>query len=140
MSGTAAGIRVANRLTELERVSHIVEELGVRHGMPARTVFEISLALDEVLTNIITYAYDDRDDHEIAVRLAVADDVLTVEVEDDGRPFNPLDVPTPDVTQPVEDRPVGGLGVHLVRRVMSGLEYRRERDKNILVMRKRFGS
>ena len=140
MPRAATAIAVANQLAELQRVSHIVEEFGARHGVPAPAVFEISLALDEILTNVIAYAYDDHQDHVIAVRLAIADDGLTVEVEDDGRPFNPLEVPAADVTQPVENRPVGGLGVHLVRRVMSGLEYRRERGKNILVMTKRFGA
>ena len=140
MPRATSGITVANRLAELERVSHIVEAFGLRHALPAKMVFEIKLALDEVLTNVIEYAYDDAGNHEIGVRLAIADDVLSVEVEDDGRPFNPMDVPAADVTQAVEDRPVGGLGVHLVRQVMSGLEYRRERGKNILVMTKRIGA
>ena len=140
MRRAATGISVKNRLAELERVSHIVEEFGARHGVPAKAVFEINLALDEILTNVISYAYDDGQDHTIAVRLALADDALTVEVEDDGRPFNPLDLPPADVTQPVEDRRVGGLGVHLVRQVMSGLEYCRQQGKNILVMTKDVGA
>lgn len=59
-----------------------------------------------------------------------------MEVEDNGRPFNPLEAPTPDVNMSVADRPVGGLGIYLVRRVMDGLEYRRQQGKNVLVMRK----
>jgi serine phosphatase RsbU (regulator of sigma subunit)/anti-sigma regulatory factor (Ser/Thr protein kinase) len=136
----ATGITLTNRLTELERVSHLVEEFGARHGLPAKIVFETNLALEEILTNVIAYAYDDGQDHEIAVRLALADDELTVEVEDDGRPFNPLDLPAADVTLAVEDRPIGGLGVHLVRHVMSGLEYCRQQGKNILVLKKHVGA
>jgi serine/threonine-protein kinase RsbW len=135
----AIDIIVTNRLTELERVSRIVEELGGRHGVPAQVVFEINLALDEILTNVIEYGYDDGGGHQIGVRLKLTDNVVTVEVEDDGRPFNPLEVPAADITQPVEDRPIGGLGVHLVRRVMSRLAYRRENGKNVLVMEKWIG-
>ena len=136
---TATAITVANRLSELERVSGHVETFGGGHGVPAKTLFEIRLALDEVLTNVIEYGYVDTHDHDIEVRLAITDNVVAIEVEDDARPFNPLALPPPDVTQAVEERPIGGLGVHLVRQVMSGLAYRRERGKNILIMEKRFG-
>jgi len=135
---TATALTVANQLGELERVSSTVEALGLRHGVPAKMRFEIRLALDEVLTNVIEYAFVDAGEHAIEVRLAVADNLVTVEIEDDGRPFNPLEVPRPDLARPVEERPIGGLGVHLVRQVMNGLAYRRERGKNILTLTKRF--
>lgn len=136
----ATVITVKNQLSELERVSHIVEQFGERHGLPAQMVFEINLGLDEILTNVISYAYADGHAHEIVVRLVMTAEALTLEVEDDGRPFNPLDVPAADVTQTVEHRPIGGLGVHLVRKVMSELAYRRQHDKNVLVMKKRMAT
>ena len=60
-----------------------------------------------------------------------------VRVEDDGRAFNPLDAPAPDLRSGIDERPIGGLGVHLVRSLMDSLEYHRERDRNIFIMRKR---
>ena len=129
-------VTLKNHLAEIERVSHMVEAFGEQHGLPARLLFEINLALDEVLTNVISYAHADGAEHDIAVRLSLAGRDLLVEVEDDGRPFNPLEAPEPDISRPVEDRPIGGLGLRLVRKLMTGLAYRRQQGKNVLVMRK----
>jgi len=60
-----------------------------------------------------------------------------VEVEDDGRQFNPLELPEPDLEKKLEERPIGGLGIHLVRNLMDELEYRRTHNKNILIMKKK---
>ena len=89
------------------------------------------------MTNIISYVYADGAEHQIGVRVALDGDGVTVRVEDDGRAYNPLDTPTPDLQLDVEERPIGGLGVHIVRSMMDTLEYRRENDRNILTMRKR---
>lgn len=133
-------VALKNDLVELERLSSVVEEFGKRHGVPTTALFDLHLALDEILTNVVSYGYDDQDEHEIIVRLAFAGDGnaprIEVEVEDDGRPFNPLETAPPDVNTSVEDRPIGGLGIYLVRRVMEDLEYRRQRGKNVFVMRK----
>ena len=88
------------------------------------------------LTNIISYAYDDAAEHQIGIRVALDGDSVCLRVEDDGRAFNPLDVPSPDLGLDFAERPVGGLGVHIVRSLMDTLEYRREDDRNILIMRK----
>lgn len=129
-----------NDLAELERLSSAVEEFGKRHDLPTTALFDLHLALDEILTNVVSYGYDDHHEHEIIVRLALGADGdsrrLEVEVEDDGRPFNPLETAQPDVDGSVEDRTIGGLGIYLVRRVMDDLEYRRQQGKNVLVMRK----
>jgi len=70
------------------------------------------------------------------VKLTLGSGEITIEVEDDGQPFNPLEAPEPDTTKSLEDRLVGGLGVYLVRKLMDGLEYRRHEGKNLLVMKK----
>lgn len=130
-------LTLKNDLAELERVSGAVDEFGRRHRIPAPALFDLHLALDEILTNIVSYGYDDTHEHEIIVRLSQpAPDQIEVEVEDDARPFNPLEAADPDVNRSVEDRPIGGLGIYLVRRVMNDLEYRRQQGKNVLVMRK----
>ncbi len=135
--GEALLLRVKNQLAELDRMSHVVHDLAARHALPERTGFEVTLALDEVLTNVISYAYDDDAEHEILVHVSLNDCELRVQVEDDGQPFDPLGLPPPDLDLGIDDRPIGGLGVHLVRCVMDGLEYRRESGRNILVMIKR---
>ena len=65
------------------------------------------------------------------------DGELVAEVEDDGTPFNPLDVPAPDVTRPIEDRPIGGLGIHLTKKMVDGIDYSLRDGKNVLRLRKK---
>ena len=99
-----------------------------------------TLAFDEVITNTISYGYDDQEPHEIKVRLTLANGRLTAEVEDDGRPFNPLTAPKPDLTGAVEDRRVGGVGIHLVRSLMEQVDYHRTSNKSHLIMTKRLSA
>ncbi len=130
-------VRLHNRLSELERVGEAVESFGEAHRLPGKVVQALALCVDEVVTNVISYAYDDQADHQITLRLSLGTGELAAEVEDDGKPFNPLDAPPPDLTQSLEDRPIGGLGVHFLRTLMDGVEYRREQGKNLLVMKKK---
>ncbi len=128
-------VELKNQLSEIERLARIVDDFGRRHQIEAQTICNMKLALDEILTNIISYAYDDAKEHIIVIRLSLDQEKWTVEVEDDGRPFNPLNAPEPDTKQLLGERPIGGLGIHLVRKLIDELEYRRQNDRNILVMR-----
>ena len=134
-------LTLKNDLGELERAGSSLDAFGQRHAIPAAALFDLHLALDEILTNVISYGYDDHALHEIVVRLSVSPGRaplhVEIAVEDDGRPFNPLDAAPPNVQASIEERPVGGLGIYLVRRVMDDLEYRRQQGKNVLLMRKR---
>ena len=69
--------------------------------------------------------------------MSLVDNELVVKVEDDGREFNPLELPEPDLEQKLEERPIGGLGIHLVRNLMDELDYKRTHNKNILTMKKK---
>jgi anti-anti-sigma factor len=129
-------ITLTNRLAELERVAAELAAFAQRERLATKVAFDLALAVDEVLTNVIRYAYDGDAAREIAVRIVRDDAVLTVEIEDDGRPFDPRTIAAPDVSSPAAERPIGGLGMHLVRAVMERVEYRRERDKNLLRMTK----
>ena len=139
VSHHALSITCPNRLAEIGKAAELIEAFGAAHGLSPEVVFKLNLALDEVVTNIISHAYDDEDEHQIAIRVALDGEGVSVRVEDDGRAFNPLDAPRPDLGLDLAKRPIGGLGVHIVRSVMDALEYRREDDRNILVMRKRTG-
>ncbi len=139
MSHHALSITCPNRLAEIGKAAELIEAFGAAHGLSPEVVFKLNLALDEVVTNIISNAYDDEDEHQIAIRVALDGEGVSVRVEDDGRAFNPLDAPRPDLGLDLAKRPIGGLGVHIVRSVMDALEYRRDDDRNILVMRKRTG-
>jgi anti-sigma regulatory factor (Ser/Thr protein kinase) len=130
-------VTLVNDRSEVERLSRLVDAFGGAEGLQPDSIFSVNLALDEVVTNIIRYAHDDGREHPIVVRLTLEPGVLTAEVEDDGRAFNPLEAPVPDLHASIEERPIGGLGIHLVRSVMSSVEYRREDGRNVLTMKKR---
>ncbi|HEX2933070.1 MAG TPA: SpoIIE family protein phosphatase [Candidatus Binatia bacterium] len=128
-------VELKNSLPEIERIVRIADDFVRRHQLDAETSHNLKVALDEILTNIISYAYADGGEHSILTRFYLKQGKLTVEVEDDGRPFNPLDAPKPDTKQPLEQRTIGGLGIHFVRKLMEELEYRRQNDRNILIMK-----
>ena len=132
-------ITFTNDLAELERLSGVVEEFGRAAGLSAPVIFDLQLAANEIVTNVILHGYDDEREHAIVVRLVANAGEVTVEVEDDGRPFDPSSAPAPRLDLSLEERPLGGLGVHLARRVTDAIEYRRQDGRNILRLRKRTG-
>jgi anti-sigma regulatory factor (Ser/Thr protein kinase) len=128
-----------NKRDEIQRLGAAAERFGAEHTLSDDDMMAINLVLDEVITNIIDYGYDDAADHEIRVTLAVEGDRLTIEVEDDARHFDPLKAPPPDLDLPLEERPVGGLGIHIVRTLMEAVEYQRRDGRNVLTMHKTIG-
>ena len=94
-------------------------------------------AFVEWVTNVVSYAYTDRLEHWIVIRLKSGSGEASAEVEDDGREFNPLTRPPVDVNVPLEERSIGGLGIHLIKTLMDSVEYRRVEGRNVLTMKKR---
>jgi len=113
-----------------------LDEFFRAHRLPVRPLHELQLALEEHLTNISSYGFADHAAHTIHVRVALEGGSLCVEIEDDGREFNPLTHPAPDLTVPIAERPIGGLGIHMIRKSVDALEYRRDGNCNTVVMRK----
>jgi serine/threonine-protein kinase RsbW len=127
---------LVNQRSEIARLAGLVERFGAAHHLSADGIAAVNLALDEIVINIIAHAYDDDHEHRIDVRLALEGDVLTMRVEDDGKPFNPLEAPPPNLDLPIEARRAGGLGIFIVRSIVSAIEHRREQGRNILTMKK----
>jgi sigma-B regulation protein RsbU (phosphoserine phosphatase) len=128
---------VANDRRELARIGERVERFASECGLSVDHAASLNLVLDELVSNIIKYGYDDQLPHEIHVTVEIQGDLMTVSVEDDGKPFNPVEAPLPDLDRPIEERPIGGLGVLLIRSIADALEYRRERGRNIVTLKKR---
>ena len=99
--------------------------------LPPPKVMHLDLAVEEIVVNICSYAYQ-IPPGEITVRLEETEDALAVDFIDNGVPFDPLAVEEPDVARPLQEREQGGLGILLVRRVMDEVHYRREKDRNCL--------
>ena len=134
---TQMAVTVRNDVAALERLNTFLSEFWDENRLPQELAMDVTLALEEVFLNVVQHGYLDVAEHEILVRLALERGNVALTVEDDGVPFNPLDSPPPDTNLPVEQREIGGLGIHLVQRVMDGIEYAREGQHNRLVMRKR---
>lgn len=130
-------VRLPVDLKEIERLNRIVRQFGDLHEVPGRTLYAVNLALDEIVTNIVLHGFEDASGQFLEVRIVVVEGNLTAEVEDGGRAFNPLDAPTPNLEAPLDERALGGLGVHLVKSLMDKVEYRRDGAKNVLTVRKR---
>lgn len=97
----------------------------------------MNLALEELVTNTISYGCSDGREHAITISLHLEGADLHMRVEDDAMAFNPLEREAPDLNAPLEERPIGGLGVHLVRKLMDDVRYERTGTHNVLSMRKR---
>ena len=129
-----ASIKVTTTRDELVNIVTFVEEIGNREDWPYELVFRVNLVLEELGLNIIDYSHDEGI-HEFDIRLTSEEDAITIEVVDDGKPFDPLnDAPQPDLASDLEDRRVGGLGLHLVRTTMDDMSYRRDQGKNHLTL------
>ena len=125
-----------NSLSELDFLCENLEKYGQKIGLSKKLVFEINLALDELFTNIISYGFNDDQEHLIKVTIKPQKEVLCLRIEDDGIPFNPIEFETPDVACSVENCKIGGLGIHIMRKLMDDICYQRSDDKNILTLKK----
>jgi anti-sigma regulatory factor (Ser/Thr protein kinase) len=130
-------ITLTNDLAELSRMADSLEAYARDHGVADGTLFAVNLALEELVTNTISYGYADGGRHVITISLVVDGPHLHVRIDDDATEFNPLEFDAPDLEAPLEDRRVGGLGVHLVRTLMDDIRYERVDGRNVLSMRKR---
>lgn len=126
-----------NDLKELDKLASDLEAFGEEAGVHPMMIHTFNLCLDEILTNIISYGFEDDNEHEIILEIEAVGDTVKAIISDDGKAFNPLaEVKDPDLDSPIEDREIGGLGVFFLKQMMDKLDYRREGGRNILTMEK----
>ena len=125
---------MGNDPAELERLASAVEEFAEWESWAPEVVFRVNLVLEELIINVMTHGSHEGL-AEIEVTVTSSEDLVSIRLSDNGVAFDPLtDAPEPEVTGSVEDRHVGGLGVHLVRTMMDNVSYRRERGRNLFTM------
>ena len=131
----ALSLTLKNDPSEIARTAEAIEAYGESHGWPMKWVMNLNLSLDELITNIVSYGYRDGEEHEIRITLTEEEGSLKVVLEDDGIPFDPLsDAPDPDLDADVEERRIGGLGVHFVKSLMDEVAYERRGGCNRLTL------
>lgn len=129
-------ITISNRLDQLEILANVLESISGEWKIPMNAVLNLNLVLEELVTNIIFYGYNDTNEHEINILLSYHDKTVQIQIEDDGKEFNPLLYIEPDTGLALDDRKIGGLGIHFVRKIMDDITYTRSDNKNIVTMKK----
>lgn len=123
---------IVNQLQEIDRVNDVFNDFADSCGIPMAVSLKVNMVFDELLNNIISYGYGDQEQHEIDVLLEHSTQRLSITISDDGMPFNPFTREGPDITLALEERDIGGLGIHLVKTVMDDVKYQRRNSRNIV--------
>ena len=129
-------LTVLNRIEEIRTIDKFLTEFSEQQDFPPDVLFQIQLSLEEIFTNVVSYGYENDDtEHEVEIVLSRDRQTVTVEIVDDGRPFDPLqDAPKMDAESKLEERRVGGAGIALAKTMMTDLRYHRDDGRNHLIM------
>ena len=133
-------LTLTNNIYELERLEPFLMEFFDRHNLDMALLPSVNLALEEVLANVIMYAYQEGTQGEVNLSAKIDNEDILVEIKDMGVPFNPLQQQEVNLDVPLEERQIGGLGIFIIKEIMDKVEYAREDGWNVLRMRKSFGS
>jgi sigma-B regulation protein RsbU (phosphoserine phosphatase) len=131
-------IVLRNDIREMSRIIDAMTHIAESVSCPPVVVHDVTLAMEEIFSNIVFYGFGDDLDHHITLHLVIEGDALILTLQDEGIPFNPLNVQIGRRDKPLEERDKGGMGITLAKNLMDRMEYRRERGKNVLRMEKRF--
>jgi len=125
-----------NDIKEINRLTGFIEAIGEEIGLTTSVTMSINLAIEEAVTNVILYAYPFGTDGLVYIDAFRHPSSIDFVVSDSGMPFDPTAAPEAKIDVPLEDRSIGGLGIHLVRRIMDSVTYRRSEGKNYFTMTK----
>ena len=123
-----------NDIAQIPQLAGFMEKIEREKNLDQSLTMSLNLALEEAVTNVILYAYPEGADGLVDIEAILSRDRLKFIISDSGKPFDPTSAPEADINASVEQRPIGGLGIHLVRSIMDSVEYVRENEKNILTM------
>jgi len=126
-------LSIKNNISELDVINCTIAELAAEWQIPMKVAFNLNLVLEEIFTNIVFYGFDDKNEHEIIITFALDHAELHVCIEDEGKDFNPLVIDADEeVHKALDDRKIGGLGIHFLKKMMNGIKYWRADNKNYL--------
>jgi anti-sigma regulatory factor (Ser/Thr protein kinase) len=129
-------IKLKNNFSEIKKLNDFLGEF-IQQNLQNKSIYQaIQLSLEEIFNNILLYAYPDNQPHEISIQFIIDNSAIQIAIEDDGIPFNPLNMKKPEISTPLRERQVGGLGIHLIRSLMDQVAYQRSKNKNRLYIKK----
>lgn len=129
---------ISNDIAELGRVVAFLDVIEEEWVLPSSLIMPLNLVLEEALTNVIFYAYEKESKNEIVIDFEKRGNELEIKITDSGKPFDPTLKSDPDITLPIDERPIGGLGILLIKKIMDKVTYQRKESFNILLMTKKF--
>ena len=129
-------IILANDIAEISRLNEFVEEIGSQFSLSTEVVFNLNLVLEEAVVNIINYAYPKEEHEKIYLSARLCENSIVLVLTDTGTEFDPTIAPEADITLSAEERPIGGLGIFLIRQIMNEVKYERIDGKNVLTLEK----
>ncbi|MCQ2239443.1 MAG: ATP-binding protein [Bacteroidaceae bacterium] len=127
-------LKLTNDINEVPRLGEWIDSLGDRLGLLPDKVFNLNLALEEAVVNVMNYAYPGQNHMPIYLTVDDNDGFLRFVLEDEGVPFDPTQTEAPDITLDADKRPIGGLGIFLVNQLMSKVSYEYKDKRNRLIM------
>ena len=129
-------LALKNNIDEINRLHTFIEEVGEVFALPMKTVMNLNLVLEEAVTNVIMYAYPKEEHEYIHLTAKEQEGKLIFILTDSGKAFDPTQAPDADITLSADDRPIGGLGIFLIRKIMNEVKYERIDGKNVLTLEK----
>lgn len=130
-------IILANDINEINKLNQFIEEIGEEFSLAPDIVFNLTLVLEEAVVNVINYAYPKEEHQHIYLSAKLQGGSIIFVLTDSGKEFDPTLAPEADITLSAEDRPIGGLGIFLIRNIMNEVKYERIEGKNVLTMEKK---
>ncbi len=130
---------VENNIQELTSIGVSLESFFEQHELPLTLLFDTNLVIEELFSNVVFYAFPEGGSHPVHISLMLKPHELIVRMEDDGIAFDPTNKEDPDdLDKPLEEREIGGLGIHLVKKMMTSVQYSRENNKNVLILTREY--
>lgn len=119
----------------LAKLTALAEEIMDSNDVPMKVSMQVTVAIEEIFVNIAHYAYEDKEG-DAKITIDLTDSKIAITFIDNGVPFNPLEKPDPDITLSADDRAIGGLGIYMVKKSMTDVDYKYENSQNILTITK----
>ena len=128
---------LANDIAEISKLATFIDEIGEEFSLAPDVVFNLNLVLEEAVVNVINYAYPKEEHQSIYLSATLHEGSIVFVLTDTGKEFDPTQAPEADITLSAEERPIGGLGIFLIRQIMNEVRYERIDGKNVLTLEKR---
>lgn len=129
-------LTLTNKIEEIGKLEPFIEQIGERLSLAPDLVFNLNLVLEEAVSNVINYAYPHQEGKEINIQASLMNDNLIFVITDSGVAFDPTLVPEADITLSAEERPIGGLGIFIIKQIMNEVNYQRIDGKNVFTLKK----